>query len=172
MAPKLTPTMPPRTARASRARGGVIAVVIEAEAVDERAVRAQAKEPRTRDCPPAGAASACRPRQSRSRAPSIASGTSAFLSNPAARPSGFGKLETERVDREAGSSGLAAGERGELQLRRSPPDGRSPAAKARARGRASPASLTIRRAPEVVATVRTERQRARPHDGASSASGA
>ena len=68
----------------------VVAVIVEAEAVDDRRVFAQAEEPRT-------GVPGLRARRQRADLDeteaerSIAPGTSAFLSNPAARPSGFGK---------------------------------------------------------------------------------
>ena len=71
--------------------GRVVAFVVEAEPVDHRRVVAQAERCAASDCPDCGSGvtvpTSAKPKPS----PSSASGTSAFLSKPAAMPSGLGK---------------------------------------------------------------------------------
>ena len=67
---------PPRQPRVHR----VVAVVVEAEPVDERAVVRPAGRRAASGCPAAGAASPCRPRRTRSRDPARRPTTSPFLS--------------------------------------------------------------------------------------------
>ena len=79
-----------RAARAARSAGQrrVEPAVVEAHAVDHRAVLDQPEQPRAADCPAAAAASACRPRRSRSRAPNSPAIASRVLveARPPARP--------------------------------------------------------------------------------------
>ena len=139
LAPRLRPTTPPggpgREAGGDR-RG---AVVVEAEAVDDRAVLRRGGRGAGAGCRAAGAGWRRRPRRSRSRRGRGRRRRRAFLSRPAARPSGFGR---SRPARRVASRGLVSGpvrgprparERGERRGRARSP-GRSGAAAA---GRAS-----------------------------------
>ncbi len=63
-----------------------------------------AEQPRLAGCPPAGAASPCRPRPCRSPCGPAARGTSAFLSKPAAMPTGLVRSSPQSVVRSSGGS--------------------------------------------------------------------
>ena len=158
--------MPGNRPEASRARAARVAFVVEAEPIDQRGVLGQAGTAAVSANPPAAAASAVptstKPKPRRSSAP----GASAFLSKPAARPSGCGKRKPNASTAKTRVAFRDRQRRREAQRR----ERRAMRVLRRAAGRARaardrPASSSSREGSEHMTAVGAERQRARPDNG-------
>ena len=93
------------------------ALVVEPQAIDQPRVGAAGETPSAWDCRLAAAASACRLRRNQIRARAEHSGTSAFLSKPAASPSGEGNRSPKASTASRGSREGGAPTRRKFQRR-------------------------------------------------------
>ena len=152
---------PPHEARP----GPLEAVVVEAEAVDDGRVLVRDGTDAARALPSCGRGVSVPTSTKPKPSFSIAPGTSAFLSNPAASPSGLGNRNPRISTASRGSAGRRLRRRSDLQ--------RVDRRAMRRLRRQTVENRTLRlwrasrlEAPENVAPVRAERSGTRPYDGA------